>query len=103
MSESNTSPREQWVWEQRQRLLELPEADQRLILQMLREAMSFADRQREERVADVEQKYMELIYAVGMKHEGETRHETALRYIREREKPNDQAVSQSGPLRQPKE
>lgn len=30
-------------------------------------------------------KYDELIYAVASKHEGETRHETALRYIRERE------------------
>lgn len=29
--------------------------------------------------------YNELIYAVGMKHKDETRHETALRYIRERE------------------
>jgi len=31
--------------------------------------------------------YDELIYAVASKHEGETRHETALRYIRERETP----------------
>lgn len=29
--------------------------------------------------------YDELIYAVARKYEGETRHETALRYIRERE------------------
>ena len=29
--------------------------------------------------------YIELLYAVARKHEGETRHETALRYIRERE------------------
>lgn len=29
--------------------------------------------------------YNELLYAVASKHEGETRHETALRYIRERE------------------
>jgi len=29
--------------------------------------------------------YDQLIYAVSWKHEGETRHETALRYIRERE------------------
>lgn len=29
--------------------------------------------------------YNELIYAVATKHDGETRHETALRYIRERE------------------
>lgn len=30
-------------------------------------------------------KYYELIYAVATKHDGETRHETALRYIKERE------------------
>lgn len=29
--------------------------------------------------------YHQLLYAVESKHEGETRHETALRYIRERE------------------
>ena len=29
--------------------------------------------------------YYQLLYAVESKHEGETRHETALRYIRERE------------------
>ena len=29
--------------------------------------------------------YHQLLYAVEAKHEGETRHETALRYIRERE------------------
>ena len=30
-------------------------------------------------------RYHELLFAVASKHEGETRHETALRYIRERE------------------
>jgi len=30
-------------------------------------------------------KYNELVFAVATKYEGETRHETALRYIRERE------------------
>lgn len=33
--------------------------------------------------------YDELIYAVESKHPDETRHETALRYIREREQPKD--------------
>lgn len=33
------------------------------------------------------EKYEELIFAVGMKHPGETRHETALRYIRSMEEP----------------
>ena len=35
--------------------------------------------------AGVLRKYEELLYAVGRKYEGESRHETALRYIRERE------------------
>lgn len=38
--------------------------------------------------------YSELIYAVGVKHDGETRHETALRYIVKAEAPNnDQACA----------
>lgn len=35
-------------------------------------------------------KYNELIYAVERKHDGESRHETALRYIREAEKQDNQ-------------
>jgi len=35
-----------------------------------------------ERVVKVEEKYQELIVAVEKKYEGETRHETALKYIR---------------------
>lgn len=43
---------------------------------------------RAERIATLEvnnNRYHALLYAVSMKYEGETRHETALRYIRERE------------------
>ena len=36
-------------------------------------------------VETLEVRYYELLYAVASKHEGETRHETALRYIVERE------------------
>ena len=39
-----------------------------------------------ERVEEVEEKYQELIMAVDKKYEGETRHETALKYIRRAEK-----------------
>lgn len=35
---------------------------------------------------DISDKYNELIFAVGNKYENETRHETALRYIRSAEK-----------------
>ena len=38
-----------------------------------------------EQVAELEKNYYELIFAVGSKFSNETRHETALRYIRERE------------------
>jgi hypothetical protein len=37
------------------------------------------------RVETAETKYHELLYAVGNKHAGESRHETALRYIRQAE------------------
>lgn len=37
------------------------------------------------REAGIERRYHELLYAVACKYEGEDRHETALRYIRERE------------------
>jgi hypothetical protein len=37
------------------------------------------------RLADVSAKYHELILAVGNIHQGETRHQTALRYILEAE------------------
>ena len=40
--------------------------------------------------------YDELLYAVETKHEGETRHETALRYIREREQCPCRESSQTG-------
>ena len=36
-------------------------------------------------VNDLSEKYYELLYAVETKHQSETRHETALRYIREAE------------------
>lgn len=36
---------------------------------------------------DIADKYLELVSAVENKFEGETRHQTALRYIREREQP----------------
>jgi hypothetical protein len=34
---------------------------------------------------ELEKKYYELLYAVAQKYPGESRHETVLRYIRERE------------------
>ena len=41
--------------------------------------------------------YYELLYAVGMKHQGESRHETALRYIKRAEQPNGEAKSTAVP------
>lgn len=40
-------------------------------------------------VKDLMKKYNELIMSVERKHEGESRHETALRYIREAERSGD--------------
>ncbi len=45
------------------------------------------------RLKDAATKYPELIYAVGKKYPGETRHETALRYIRRAEEPDGIASS----------
>lgn len=39
--------------------------------------------------------YAELLYAVARKHPGETRHETALRYIRQAENQSSQAAAKS--------
>jgi hypothetical protein len=49
----------------------------------------------------VDAKYQELLYAVACKYPGESRHETALRYIRERES-REVAPSSETALAQPK-
>ena len=41
--------------------------------------------------------YEELLYAVGNKHPGETRHKTALRYIQQAEAPRGSAAQCDGP------
>ena len=41
---------------------------------------------------DWKRKYFELVMAVGNKHPGETRHQTALRYIRQSEAPSTRAA-----------
>lgn len=46
-------------------------------------------------VEELRSLYNELLYAVESKHEGETRHATALRYIRERENRTDGPCSQA--------
>lgn len=46
------------------------------------------------RLKDTEEKYHELIYAVGIKTDGETRHQTALRYITQAETPSVNAAKQ---------
>lgn len=44
---------------------------------------------------ELQTKYNELIYAVGQVHEGETRHETALRYILEAEKQDNEPAQEA--------
>lgn len=46
-------------------------------------------------VSRLRDQYHELLYAVASKHDGETRHETALRYIREREERTEGPASSS--------
>jgi flagellar biosynthesis chaperone FliJ len=41
------------------------------------------------RVEELERDYHELLYCVGKHYEGETRHQTALRYLRKAEEGND--------------
>jgi hypothetical protein len=43
------------------------------------------------RIAELNAKYQELLYEVVNVHPNESRHETALRYIRERETPQNEA------------
>lgn len=43
--------------------------------------------------AQLNEPYHELIYAVARKFEGESRHQTALRYIQEAERASDTAVA----------
>lgn len=47
----------------------------------------------EARVEEVENRYNELIFSVGRKFDNETRHETALRYIREAENPSGETCA----------
>jgi len=52
------------------------------------------------RVVKVEEKYQELIMAVEKKYEGETRHETALKYIKRAEN-NDYEIAGKSSLDKP--
>lgn len=48
--------------------------------------------------ADYKTLYFELLYQVGMKHPNETRHETALRYLRQAETGAGQQACSSSPI-----
>jgi len=58
------------------------------------EIIDFIRSTREAARRDIIEKYSELLHAVGNKHEGETRHQTALRYIRDAEKGGEPQASQ---------
>ena len=47
------------------------------------------------RLHEVETKYYELLYAVAVKWEGESRHQTALRYIRNAESTTGNAIAKA--------
>jgi len=46
------------------------------------------------RLQEIERKYCQLIMTVGNKHPNETRHETALRYIKQAEMVSNKATQQ---------
>lgn len=48
-----------------------------------------------ERQSELSAKYFELLYAVESKHPGESRHETALRYIRQAERTGEAQCQKS--------
>lgn len=52
------------------------------------------------RDSEIREKYFELIYAVGRKYEGETRHETALRYIQQAEDGSNEAACENSDIPQ---
>jgi len=47
------------------------------------------------RLHEVETKYYELLYAVAVKWDGESRHQTALRYIRNAESTTGNSIAQT--------
>ena len=57
--------------------------------------LSSRDTYWKERVESEQRKYNELLLAVGNKYEGETRHQTALRYIQNAETSNDSVAKLS--------
>lgn len=64
------------------------------VADVLRDAADTID-ERSKLAEERGRKYYELIYAVSMKHPGETRHETALKYIRRAEEPNNSGPTQA--------
>lgn len=59
------------------------------IAEQIAEALGQIEPQVMPKIADLEEKYNELIMAVAKKFTNETRHQTALRYIQEAEKLED--------------
>ena len=61
----------------------------------LRKLLDAAERRVEREGTDWSKLYHELLYAVAKKHPGETRHQTALRYIQQAERGSDQCDAKS--------
>lgn len=58
---------------------------------LIKKQLAQKDAECERRVEEATKNYIELLMAVGNKYPGETRHETALRYIRQAEQSSDVA------------
>ena len=85
-----------------QRRLREAEAENKRILELHKGLMAEADRRLEAAERRVEREetdwsklYHELLYAVGNKYPGETRHQTALRYIQNAERGSNQCDANS--------
>jgi hypothetical protein len=56
---------------------------------------ALASRERVRELEELKEKYHELLYQVGKVHAGETRHDTALRYLRQAETYQDNRAQQA--------
>jgi hypothetical protein len=54
-------------------------------MEIWNDAIDQSDKYWEQEMKEIKDKYYELILAVGNKYDGETRHQTALKYIRKAE------------------
>lgn len=72
-------------------MIQMTEETHAELLAQLYEILALVEKQEKEAI-EVKAKYQELILSVGKKYEGETRHETARRYILQAEQQPQQTA-----------